>query len=292
MRTDGTAPATRSEWSALFVLLGFTAVALVGYGAFALDPARIPDVSGLWAFYAVSFPFFGRSHVVLTAAILAFVLVGRAGLRWLPAFAAVATASFLAEYVGTGWGLPFGEYAYTGLLGHKLGGRVPVLIPVSWFVMAVPAYALARAAFPSPRTRSARLLFGSLTLTAWDLALDPAMSFLTPFWSWADTGPFYGMPWVNLVGWMITGLVLMGVTEWLAGAWVEALPLRWLGAFYLTVLAMPLGMCVMGGLWGAVGATAVALGLLGSVVWTRRVAFRALAPAERPDPAPLAKESA
>ena len=50
-----------------------------------------------------------------------------------------------------------------------------------------------------------------LLLLAWDLALDPAMSYATRYWIWGDEGPYYGMPWLNLFGWYVTGVVLMAV---------------------------------------------------------------------------------
>jgi putative membrane protein len=102
---------------------------------------------------------------------------------------------------------------------------------------------------------------GAYLLTAWDLALDPAMSYLTPYWVWEDSGPFYGMPWVNLAGWMGTGIVLMAILEALGSRrWGTRLPLSWLTAYYAVVLLMPLGMVLAAGLWWSVLAVAAALG--------------------------------
>jgi putative membrane protein len=101
---------------------------------------------------------------------------------------------------------------------------------------------------------------GAYFLTAWDLALDPAMSYLTPYWIWEATGPFYGMPWVNLLGWMGTGMVLMAVLEGLgARRWGPSISLPWAAAYFGVVLLMPLGMVAAAGLWWAVLATALAL---------------------------------
>ncbi len=269
----GRAPTPRAvalERWALKAFLAFTGVALIGYGAFGLRPQWIPESEGMWAFYQISFPFFGRTHVALSALVLAVVLVRRVGVKWVPAMLAVAGLSFLAEFIGTGFGLPFGEYAYTGLLGFKLGGRVPALIPFSWFVMALPAFVVARAAFPEPGARSARILFAAAALTAWTLALDPAMSFLTPYWTWGESGPYYGMPLINLAGWMITGIVLMGVLDRLgASSWIQDLPTAWMAGLYAAVLAMPLGMCALAGLWGAVAVTVGTVTGLGALAWTR-----------------------
>ena len=50
------------------------------------------------------------------------------------------------------------------------------------------------------------ILLGTSLLV--DLLLDPAMSKVTSYWIWGETGSYYGMPWSNLFGWAVTGLVL------------------------------------------------------------------------------------
>lgn len=267
------------EWYGLVFLAVFTVVAIAGYGVFALNPGLIPDSDSARRFYGLSFRLFARIHIILAALVLAVPLIRQTGLRWVPALAAVFLVSFLSEYVGTGYGFPFGGYEYTGLLGIKLGGRVPAVIPLSWFLMALPSWAMACTVFPDRARRTGRILMGAYLLTAWDLALDPAMSYLTPYWVWEESGPFYGMPWVNLAGWMGTGMVLMVLLEALGSrSWVPALSLRWLMAYYGIVLLMPLGMVVAAGLWWALLATAAAL----SLAWgTYLVISRTRAPSPR-----------
>jgi uncharacterized membrane protein len=241
------------EWGGLGVLLIFTLAATLGYGVFALNPALIPDSDFARSFYGLSFRLFARAHIVVGTAVLFLVLLLRTGVRWVPAFVAIFLVSFLSEHLGTGYGFPFGHYDYTGLLGFKVGGRVPFLIPVSWFLMALPSWALANAVFPAGGGWWARILLGAYLLTVWDLALDPAMSYLTPYWVWETKGPFYGMPWVNLAGWMGTGVVLMALLEWLgARSWATSISLPWLAAYYAVTFLMPLGMVLAAGLWAAV----------------------------------------
>ncbi|MGD8321525.1 MAG: carotenoid biosynthesis protein [Gemmatimonadota bacterium] len=249
------APSRTHERWALVVLLAFTLLSVGGYWNFALHPERIPTTPLAARFYAISFGFFARIHIVVAASALLVVLVGRLRARWVPALAAVYGLAFLAEHVGTGTGFPFGGYGYTALLGPKLGGRVPVLIPLSWFFMALPSWLIVRRALPG--SRIGRVLLGALWLAAWDLALDPAMSYLTPYWRWEVTGAYYGMPWMNLPGWYATGLAIMLALDLLGpGLGLERLPTRWMGAYYGVVLLMPLGMVLAAGLWGAVLATA------------------------------------
>jgi putative membrane protein len=247
-------------------------MAILGYGIFGLHPNLIPDSDSARRFYGLSFQLFARVHILLAALVLVVPLLRRTGFSWVPALVAVFLVSFLSEFIGTGYGIPFGGYAYTGLLGFKLGGRVPAVIPLSWFLMALPSWAAANAVFPEKAQRWGRAVMGGFLLTAWDLALDPAMSHLTPYWIWEHSGPFYGMPWVNLAGWMGTGMVLMILLEALGSRrWGVLLPLRWLLAYYGLVLLMPLGMVVAAGLWWSLFATVAAL----SGAWGFHLVLRA-----------------
>jgi putative membrane protein len=89
------------------------------------------------------------------------------------------------------------------------------------------------------------------------------MSYATPYWSWASTGPYYGMPWLNLLGWYVTGLALMGALALLnADRWISEVPARTMTSFYLVCLALPVGINAAAGLWGAVLAAGVTLGVV------------------------------
>ena len=269
----------RLSGAALAVLYAFTVAAVLGYATFGLHPAllaRFPEVSG---FYGAAFTFFSRTQVWLAGGVLALFLTLHAGRRWLPALALLYAVSLSSELAGTGVGLPFGEYRYTDALGLKWFGLVPILIPLSWFFMAVPSYALARHALGGGRAGE-RVLLASFVLLSWDLALDPAMSHATAYWVWGETGPYYGMPWLNLFGWYVTGVALMGALALVrADGWIERLPVRWLLGFYGANLLLPVGMSAAAGLWGAVAATAAALGAAALLARALRREPRALAPA-------------
>lgn len=277
---ERTFPWTALEKWSLIVLAAFTVVAVAGFGYYALHPENLPSTGLALRFYTVSFGFFAQAHILAAFAVLATVLVSRTGMRWIPALVGIYLLSFTSEHVGTGYGIPFGGYEYTGLLGTRLGPRVPLLIPLSWFLMALPSWVIARHLFP--RRTALAVVVGALGLVLWDLALDPAMSFLTPYWRWEDAGPYYGMPWLNLLGWFVTGLALMGVlvaTE-RRGAF-QRLPVEWMLAFYGVVLAMPLGMLAVAGEWLGVAVTLAAFAVTGSVL---RVVSGAPSPLREPAP--------
>lgn len=249
-------------------LVVVTIAAVAGFAIFALHPERLASVPGGAASYGLAMVFFPRVHIALGLLAVACALGRVAGTRWLPAFAALYVASLVSELLGTTTGLPFGAYGYTDGLGAKWFGHVPVLIPASWFTMAVTSFALTRA-WLGVRGTAATIAIASVCLVAWDLVLDPAMSRLTPYWVWAHEGPYYGMPLLNLVGWYVTGVALMGL---LAASrserWIDALPpdtVRALALVYAANLALPMALTLAAGLVGPALAATGALAALAVV---------------------------
>lgn len=162
----------------------------------------------------------GSLHILFGAAtMLAFGWLFVGWRKTLIFFAAATTISLSMELMGTGTGFPFGAYSYTTFLGVKIAGRVPFSIPLSWFYMGFTAYILASALVSrrAPRFRTVwSLLLGAYLLMVWDLALDPAMASAhlpIHFWIWNQTGPYFGMPVRNLIGWSATGLIFMSVSR-------------------------------------------------------------------------------
>lgn len=259
---SGTVP--RLADAGLLFFYVFTAITVAGYASFGVNPGLVARHPWAAPIYAPAFQFFAIGHVLVAGVALLLLLGLTVGLRWVAAFVAVYAISLGAELMGTGTGLPFGEYRYTDGLGVKWFDHVPALIPLSWFFMALPSYAIARRLGPPGQGALGRVLLASLLLLSWDLALDPAMSYATSYWVWGQDGPYYGMPWLNLFGWYVTGLAIMAALEALrAWRWTDVLPPDRMVGFYAANLALPLGMCVAAGLWVAVAAT---VGVLGVVV--------------------------
>jgi putative membrane protein len=151
--------------------------------------------------------------------------------RSVGAAATVAVATTLVEHVGSSTGRPFGRYRYTEALRPQVAG-VPVVVPMAWFAMALPARESAHGAlgalgaFGAPgrrSTRAGRVALGSAALTAWDLFLDPQMV-AEGYWVWARRGAYRGIPLTNYLGWFLTGLGVMAILEALLPAGDQAEP--------------------------------------------------------------------
>ncbi len=190
--------------------------------------------------FAFGMNYAGSLHILFGAAtMLLFGLLFVGARKTLIFFAASTLISLSMELLGTSTGFPFGPYAYTNFLGIKILGLVPYAIPLSWFYMGFTSLLLAnllvaRAGWSRQTLWS--LLVGVYFLTVWDLSLDPAMAsnhLQVHFWIWYESGPYFGMPVRNLVGWSITGLIYMSVSRFF---WHENL------AVQRITLWLPLGM--------------------------------------------------
>jgi uncharacterized membrane protein len=139
-----------------------------------------------------------------------------AGRHWTPiralgAAGVTATMTTAVERIGTATGRPFGSYRYSAALQPQIAG-VPVLVPLAWFAMAVPARETAHAALGRRSNRVTRVIAGSAALTAWDLFLDPQMVG-EGYWHWARRGAYRGIPVSNYLGWLVTAMGAMAVLE-------------------------------------------------------------------------------
>ena len=248
-------------WIFLAIQSAIVIGSLLGYGIFTSRPDLLMQVDPqarffTWAFhgFAVGNMLFGGLAVVIDA-------LWRNRRSGLIAFIAVYVVSLSSELLGTGIGVPFGPYSYTSLLGPKWFGLVPLLIPLSWFTMSWACWVIARRRASGLRA----VLLATSLLVAWDLLLDPAMSKVTSYWIWGEPGSYYGMPWTNLFGWGVTGLVLCWILDKVVPQPHGAL--RFALAVYLVNFALPLGFCILNTYWTAVlagsGSALLAILLLG-----------------------------
>ncbi|MEO5679080.1 MAG: carotenoid biosynthesis protein [Acidimicrobiales bacterium] len=184
---------------------------------------RLAVVSlGLMWLAQVVTPLFGRGHrqgpTTVVVVLLAAAALGAtaAAVGWRRAAVAVAAATAVGvavEAVGTRTGLPFGEYRYTDRLQPQVLG-VPVVVALAWAGMGLPAWAVAGRLV---RPVAARIVVGSVALTAWDLFLDPQMV-AEGFWVWPGGGAYRGIPLPNFAGWLAVSAVLMAVFALVAPA--------------------------------------------------------------------------
>ncbi|RMG63836.1 MAG: carotenoid biosynthesis protein [Chloroflexi bacterium] len=214
------------------------------------DAARVWHLSPiLFALYLLSMPVYclvrlsgqqaltGLSTAFTAISLFSFSLAHCSETRGIRHSSLMLLASFAIaltmEYLGSTYGLIFGNYDYTDNLGPKALGKVPIIIPVAWFMMLYPAWSVAEVLVA--RRRNARhdtaarhlvlpivpIGIAALAMTAWDLSLDPRMV-ADGNWVWRDGGAYFGIPLSNYVGWFLTSALIYG-------AWhgIERSLLRW-----------------------------------------------------------------
>jgi uncharacterized membrane protein len=129
--------------------------------------------------------------------------------------------AFTAEALGVNFGLVFGHYYYTTLLGVSLFG-VPFLAALAWEPIVYAAFCISdilstRDGSPSPLYKHKTspiwaAVIGALATTAWDLMIDP-IAVSQGWWVWVDGGPYVpyvanGVPIQNFVGWLGVAFVI------------------------------------------------------------------------------------
>lgn len=265
------------------VLLAFSTIALTTFLA-GTPPAWLQTESSQRAL-RIGWTFSGPTYVVLGALAALMHAAGRLG--WRPALALLGAGAFIslaAELTGTSTGLPFGPYSYTSLLGWRVAGLVPFPIPLSWFYMVYCSLAiLGRILTPRDdlRARIAWAAVGGLTLTAWDVSMDPAMSFATAHWLWHTRGVFYGMPLLNWFGWWLTGSIVAFAMVSIARP-TRIATLVSPSSFPLWLYAVngvfPIAICIRHQLWWAAALGAIAMAIpIGLAIAKPRVARAAIA---------------
>ena len=115
------------------------------------------------------------------------------------------------EYVGTTTGWPYGAFEYTVPLGPMLADVIPVALPVFFFPLVLNAYLLTLLLLGDRADNAAVRLGATIAaVLATDLVLDPG-AVAVNFWAYdcASTGTcaYYGVPWENYRGWVLSATV-------------------------------------------------------------------------------------
>ncbi|MFQ3284306.1 MAG: putative membrane protein [Natronomonas sp.] len=121
--------------------------------------------------------------------------------------------TYAIEAVGVVTGYPYGVFEYGVNLGPMIGGEVPAALPLFFLPLVVNAYLLCLLLLGDLAGRTAvRLPVVVAAVVGMDLALDPAAVSLG-FWGYAAGGWYYGVPWTNYAGWVLSAVVAVGILD-------------------------------------------------------------------------------
>lgn len=127
-------------------------------------------------------------------------------------FALAVVATNVFENMSVITGFPFGEYHHTAAMGPKLW-HVPLIVGPIFAVAGYLAWVLAGILLgdifaPVRGVAVARPAVAAFLTTSWDLCVDAIGGTANRDWVWANGGPWFGVPWMNFFGWMLTTWVM------------------------------------------------------------------------------------
>ncbi len=117
----------------------------------------------------------------------------------------VPLLGWLAEFIGSRTGIPFGSYHYTDALQPQIL-RVPVVIPLAWLMMLPPSWAAVHLLIPDA-PHVVKAVAAGWAFMAWDIYLDPHLV-KWGFWKWRERGRYEGIPMKNFFGWFLWATVI------------------------------------------------------------------------------------
>jgi bisanhydrobacterioruberin hydratase len=137
--------------------------------------------------------------------------------------------AFIAEVLGVNFGLIFGSYHYTPMLGIQPLG-VPLLAALAWEPIIYASFMMTNILIPflpEQTTPWKKILFsyiglsimGAVATTAWDLMIDP-IAVGHGWWVWHDGGAYVsniggGVPVTNFLGWLLVAFIINLVYRYL-----------------------------------------------------------------------------
>ena len=108
------------------------------------------------------------------------------------------TVGFSSEVLGVKTGFPFGDYAYSEVLGFQLF-EVPLLIGVNWFLLVYLTGALLQGRV----SWYLAAVFGAIIMVGLDILIEPVAVKLN-FWQWEGAE----IPLSNYVAWFVVALII------------------------------------------------------------------------------------
>jgi uncharacterized membrane protein len=130
----------------------------------------------------------------------------------------------LFENMSISSGFPFGNYQHTAAMGPKFL-HVPLIVGPIFAAVGYLGWVLAGILLGDtqserhPGVLLAQPIVAAFVTTSWDLCVDPIGGTLNRDWIWADGGGYFGVPWLNYFGWMLTTWIIFQLFSIYLAAW-------------------------------------------------------------------------
>ncbi len=132
-----------------------------------------------------------------------------AGVRkGVPLLLLLSAMPLLVEAQAVVTSVPYGGFSYSDAMGPKLFGLVPWTVAFAYLPILLGSFTLASQLIGG---RWTRMVMGSAAmLVLADLVLDPAIVH-AGLWIWEDGGAYHGVPAVNFLDWLLTGVAYSAI---------------------------------------------------------------------------------
>ena len=196
----------------------------------------------MWVGGVVAYIFRGGPgpHEAWTApaflALAAVLVLGTSRRREAVLLTVALVLGFISEYIAVQCGCIFGPYSYTDVLFPRVL-EIPLVMSAAWMILVgYVKVMLARRAWPA----WIDVIVASLWMTAIDFVIDPVAAGPLRYWSWVNTGAYYGIPASNFLGWFLVSAVIFIVLRVAPGRWADNVWTRRIGLsiiVFFTVIA-------------------------------------------------------
>lgn len=105
-------------------------------------------------------------------------------------------------------GFPYSSFHYNHLIGYQIGGYAPYTVPFAYVPIILGCLYLASIITTN---KIKFVLSSTFFVLITDMMLDPAAVALN-FWTYETNGLYYGVPLMNFLGWIITGVIASLIT--------------------------------------------------------------------------------
>ena len=130
--------------------------------------------------------------------------------QWIIALLTLSIFGYAIESIGVLSCFPYGCFAYSEQLGEKLFWLVPYLLIFTRPPLVIGVWSWLRT---KSYTGRQLCLLGGVCLLGIDLILDP-IAVRMGMRSFTQTGRWFGIPWTNFAGWVLSGTVWVAILEY------------------------------------------------------------------------------
>lgn len=121
----------------------------------------------------------------------------------------ITVVSWSYETLSILTGFPFGHYHYNLELLPPAVGLVPAIIMPAYFAMGYLSFVIASILLDKRDSgiKGSEIILlptiASFVMVMWDICMDPNNSTISGFWTWHNGGAYFGVPFVNFLGWFL-----------------------------------------------------------------------------------------